>query len=89
MPKPETGFAGRLVDAKTGEELSRDQVVKGFEFDRDRYVTVSVEELKDLQIESSIIGSTALSVATRSIRCISTRLLRLSRRRDRKRDVSR
>jgi DNA end-binding protein Ku len=47
--------AQRLVDSKTGEELSRDQIVKGFEFDRDRYVTVSDEELKDLQIESSKI----------------------------------
>ena len=45
----------RLVDSKTGEELSRDQIVKGFEFDRDRYVTVTDEELKDLQIESSKI----------------------------------
>jgi DNA end-binding protein Ku len=45
----------RLVDSKTGEELSRDQIVKGFEFDRDRYVTITDEELKDLQIESSKI----------------------------------
>ncbi len=45
----------RLVDSKTGEELSRDQIVKGFEFDRDRYVTITDEELKDLQIDSSKI----------------------------------
>jgi DNA end-binding protein Ku len=45
----------RLVDSKTGEELSRDQIVKGFEFDRDRFVTVSDEELKDLKIDSSKI----------------------------------
>jgi DNA end-binding protein Ku len=45
----------RLVDSKTGEELSRDQIVKGFEFDRDRYVTITDEELKDLRIESSKI----------------------------------
>jgi len=53
----ETGnrVSQRLVDSKTGEELSRDQIVKGFEFDRDRYVTVTDEELKDLQIESSKI----------------------------------
>ena len=43
----------RLVDSKTGEELSRDQIVKGFEFDRDRYVTLSDDELRDLHIESS------------------------------------
>ena len=47
----------RLFDSKTGEEVSRDQIVKGFEFDRDRYVTVTDEELQDLKIESSnIIG---------------------------------
>ena len=53
----ETGnrVSQRLVDSKTGEELSRDQIVKGYEFDRDRYVTVTDEELKDLQIESSKI----------------------------------
>ncbi len=45
----------RLVDSKTGEELSRDQIAKGFEFDRDRYVMVSDEELKDLHIELSKI----------------------------------
>jgi DNA end-binding protein Ku len=45
----------RLVDSKTGEEVSRDQIAKGYEFDRDRYVTISDEELKDLQVESSKI----------------------------------
>ena len=45
----------RLVDSKTGEELSRDQIVKGFEFDRDRYVTLSEDELRDLHIELSKI----------------------------------
>ena len=53
----ETGnrVSQRLVDSKTGEELSRDQIVKGFEFDRDRYVTITDDELKDLKIESSKI----------------------------------
>lgn len=53
----ETGnrVSQRLVDSKTGDELSRDQIVKGYEFDRDRYVTISDDELKDLQIESSKI----------------------------------
>ena len=45
----------RLVDSKTGEEVTRDQIVKGFEFDRDRYVEVSDEELRDIKIESSKI----------------------------------
>jgi DNA end-binding protein Ku len=45
----------RLFDSKTGDELARDQIVRGYEFDRDRYVTISDDELKDLQIESSKI----------------------------------
>ncbi len=44
-----------LVNSKTGEEVGRDQIVKGYEYDRDRYVTLSDEELKDLQVESSKI----------------------------------
>jgi DNA end-binding protein Ku len=45
----------RLVDSKTGEEVGRDQIVKGYEFDRDRYVTLDDDELKELQVESSKI----------------------------------
>ena len=45
----------QLVDSETGEVVERDQIVKGFEYDRGRYVTISDEELKELQIESSKI----------------------------------
>ena len=45
----------RLFDSKTGEEVGREQIVKGYEFDRDRYVTIEDEELKELQVESSKI----------------------------------
>jgi len=45
----------RLFDSKTGEEVSRDQIVKGYEFDRDRYVRIDDDELKELQVESSKI----------------------------------
>jgi DNA end-binding protein Ku len=53
----ETGnrISQRLVDSKTGEELTRDQIVKGYEYERGSFVTISDEELKDLQIESSKI----------------------------------
>ncbi|HTV44992.1 MAG TPA: Ku protein [Stellaceae bacterium] len=53
----ETGnrVSQRLVDSKTGEELSRDQIAKGYEFDRGRYVMLTDEELQNLQIESSKI----------------------------------
>jgi DNA end-binding protein Ku len=45
----------QLIDSKTGEVVDRDQIVKGYEFDRGRYVTVTDDELKALQIESSKI----------------------------------
>jgi len=53
----ETGnrVAQQLVDSKTGDPVDRDQIVKGYEYERGRYVTITDEELKDLQIESSKI----------------------------------
>src|SRR5882672_6040529 len=47
--------AQQLVDSKTGETVDRDQIVKGYEYDRGRYITVTDDELKALQIESSKI----------------------------------
>jgi DNA end-binding protein Ku len=53
----ETGnrVAQQLVDSKTGDPVDRDQIVKGYEYERGRYVTITDDELKDLQIESSKI----------------------------------
>ncbi len=45
----------QLVDAETGEVVERDQIAKGYEYDRGRYVTITDDELKELQIESSKI----------------------------------
>jgi DNA end-binding protein Ku len=45
----------QLIDAETGEVVERDQIAKGYEYDRGRYVTISDDELKELQIESSKI----------------------------------
>jgi DNA end-binding protein Ku len=45
----------QLIDSETGEVVERDQIIKGFEYDRGRYVEISDEELKELQIESSKI----------------------------------
>ena len=45
----------QLIDSKTGEVVDRDDIVKGYEYDRGRYVTVNDDELKALQIESSKI----------------------------------
>src|SRR6185437_15706233 len=53
----ETGnrVAQQLVDSKTGDVVDRDQIAKGYEYDRGRYVTIDDDEVKALQIESSKI----------------------------------
>ena len=45
----------QLIDSQTGEVVDRDQIVKGYEYERGRYVTIDDDELKALQIESSKI----------------------------------
>jgi len=48
-----TRIALRPHDPKTGEEIEKSQVVKGYEYDRGQFVTFSAEELKALDVESS------------------------------------
>jgi DNA end-binding protein Ku len=45
----------QLVDSETGEVVERDEIAKGYEYERGRYVTLEDDELKGLQIESSKI----------------------------------
>ena len=45
----------QLIDSQTGEVVDRDQIVKGYEYERGRFVTIDDDELKALQIESSKI----------------------------------
>ncbi len=45
----------QLVDSETGEIVERDQIAKGYEYDRGHYVTITDDEIKELQIESSKI----------------------------------
>jgi DNA end-binding protein Ku len=45
----------QLIDSETGEVVERDQIAKGYEFERGRYVTLDDDELRALQIESSKI----------------------------------
>ncbi len=54
---PETGNRIRYqsVDAETQEVLDRADLVRGYEFQKDRYVTLTNEELDDLKIESSTV----------------------------------
>jgi DNA end-binding protein Ku len=52
---PETGnrIRNQTIDAETEEVVSRDELVRGYQFAKDRYVTFSEDELADLRIESS------------------------------------
>ncbi len=41
------------VDADTGEEVSSDDIVKGYQVDRDRYLEVTKDELENIALEST------------------------------------
>jgi DNA end-binding protein Ku len=45
----------KLVDEQTGEDVERDDIVKGYQIEKGRYVVIDDEKLKELQIESSKI----------------------------------
>ncbi len=52
---PKTGHRIRMVsqDAETDEEVSRQDLVKGFEFEKDRYVLLDEDDFEQARIESS------------------------------------
>ena len=50
---PATRIALQPVVPDTGEAIERDEVVKGYEFERGQYVTFTPAELKSLDVESS------------------------------------
>lgn len=52
---PDTGnrISMRAHDAETGEELERSGLVKGYEYDRKKYVTLTNEELDQVKLEST------------------------------------
>jgi DNA end-binding protein Ku len=52
---PKTGNRIRMVtqDAETGEELSRGELSRGYEFEKDRYVILEQEDFENARIESS------------------------------------
>ena len=43
------------VDGKTGEKVEADDIVKGYEFDKGRYVLIEDEELERIQVEATKI----------------------------------
>ena len=57
--RPEPAAPARIAllphDPHTGAEIERDEVVKGYEYERGQFVTFTAEELKALDVESSKI----------------------------------
>src|SRR6201747_900925 len=41
------------VDADTGEEVSSDDIIKGYKVDTDRYLEVTKDELENIALEST------------------------------------
>ncbi len=54
-PKTNNRIKMQTVDAGTGEEVSRGDLVKGFQIAKDRYVLFTKEEFEDVKIESTRI----------------------------------
>jgi len=52
---PKTGNRIRMItqDAETGDELSRKDLVKGYEFKKDTYVVLTDEDFESARVESS------------------------------------
>ena len=51
--RPATRITLRPHDPSTGEEVEKEEVVKGYEYERGQFVTFTAEELKALDVESS------------------------------------
>eukprot|EP01037_Dinobryon_pediforme_P001392 gene1392-1413_t len=66
---PKTGHRVRMItrDAETEEELSRSDLVKGYEFRKDHYLLLEDEDFEAARIESSSVMSIEKFVPTASI----------------------
>src|SRR5437868_1121718 len=53
LPAQATRISLRPHDPDTGAEVEREEVVKGYEYERGQFVTFSPDELKGLDIEST------------------------------------
>jgi DNA end-binding protein Ku len=53
QPQPVTRVTIRPHDPRTGDEIDKAEVVKGYEYGRGQFVTFTSEELKALDLESS------------------------------------
>jgi len=66
---PKTGNRIRLqpVDAETGDELDRADLIRGYEIDKGQYIEITKDELAGLKIESSRVLELARFVERESI----------------------
>jgi DNA end-binding protein Ku len=66
---PKTGHRIRMVsqDAESDEEVSRSDLVKGYEFEKDRYVLLDDDDFEQARIESSSTLTIGKFVDTESI----------------------
>jgi DNA end-binding protein Ku len=66
---PKTGHRVRMItlDAETDEELSRSELVKGYEFKKDHYLIMSDEDFAAAKVESSATMTVDKFVAADSI----------------------
>ena len=66
---PKTGHRIRMitVDAETEEEVQRRDLVKGYEFSKDRYLLLTNEDFESVKVESSSVMSIDKFVETKSI----------------------
>ena len=57
MINPKTGYRIRMitVDAETDEELQRGDLVKGYEFQKERYLLLSDQDFDSVKVESSSV----------------------------------
>lgn len=69
---PKTGNRIRLrpVDAETGEEIDRADLIRGYEVEKGRYIEITKDELAGLKIESSRVLELSRFVERKSINLI-------------------
>src|SRR4051812_38048663 len=78
------------VDADTGEEVPNEDIIKGYQVDKDRYLEVTRDELENIALErrrgSSNLPSSKITMSRRCKNCLrrnktASRLRRPRRRR--------
>jgi DNA end-binding protein Ku len=69
MINPETGNRIKMVtqDSGTGKELERGKLVKGYEFEKNRYLILSDEDFDSVKVESSAVMAVEKFVDSDSI----------------------